>query len=116
MLLLFSRFLRAVADAVHSLGDLAGADLLEVALGVRTFRALQSSGLRGKQGEQGKNVNAGTEIPLGTKTKNGNAVCVTTQSPKRPTEVVETLKWLNTDTKLERPKFACLGVLQCNAS
>ena len=64
---LLLRFLHAVAGAVHPLRDLAGADPLGVALGVRSFRAPRSSGLGGRQGEQGKNVPAGTEVPLGTK-------------------------------------------------
>ena len=67
---LFSfRFLHAVAGAAHPLGDPASADPLAVALGVRSFRAPRSSGLGGRQCEQGKNVPAGTEVPLGTKFK-----------------------------------------------
>ena len=66
-LIIFPRFLHAVAGAVHPLGDLAGADPLGVALDVRAFRAPRSSGLGGRRGEQGKNVPAGTEVPLGTK-------------------------------------------------
>jgi hypothetical protein len=31
-------------------------------------------------------------------------------------KALKSLKWLNTDTKLERPKFACLGFPQCDAS
>ena len=61
------RFLHAVADAVRPLGNLAGADPLGMALDVRSFRAPRSSGLGGRQGEQGKNVPAGTEVPLGAK-------------------------------------------------
>ena len=55
----FSRFLHAVAGAVHPLGDPASADPLAVALDVRSFRAPRSSGLGGRQGEQGKNVPRG---------------------------------------------------------
>ena len=64
---LLPRFLHAVAGGGHPLGDLAGADPLGMALGVRSFSVPRSSGLGGRQGEQGKNVPVGTEVPLGTK-------------------------------------------------
>ena len=64
-----TRFLHAVADAVHPLGDLAGADPLGVALDVRSFSAPRSSGLGGRQGEQGKDVPVGTEVPLSAELK-----------------------------------------------
>ena len=64
---LLLRFLHAVAGAVHPLGDLAGADPLGMALGMRPSSAPRSSGLGGRRGEQGKNAPAGTEVPLGTK-------------------------------------------------
>ena len=54
-----------MAGAVHPLGDLAGADPLGVVLGVRSFSAPRSSGLGGRQGEQGRDVPAGTEVTLG---------------------------------------------------
>ena len=57
--IIFFRFLHAVAGAVHPLGDPAGADPLEVALDLRSFRAPRSSGLGGRQGEQGENVPRG---------------------------------------------------------
>ena len=66
---LLPRFLHAVAGGGHPLGDLAGADPLGMALGVRSFSVPRSSGLGGRQGEQGKNVPVGTEVPLGTKFK-----------------------------------------------
>ena len=82
---LLPRFLHAVAGGGHPLGDLAGADPLGMALGVRSFSVPRSSGLGGRQGEPGKNVPVGTEVPLGAEfLKNGNAFFVTTQSPKRP--------------------------------
>ena len=56
---LLPRFLHAVAGAVHPFGDPASADPLAAALGVRSFRAPRSSGLGGRQGEQGKNVPRG---------------------------------------------------------
>ena len=59
------RFLHAVADAVHLLGVLAGADLLGVVLDVRSFSAPRSLGLGGRQGEQGLDVPVGTEVTLG---------------------------------------------------
>ena len=64
---LLPRFLHAVAGGGHPLGDLVGADPLGMALGVRSFSVPRSSGLGGRQGEQGENVPVGTEVPLGTK-------------------------------------------------
>ena len=64
---IFSRFLHAVAGAVHPLGDPASADPLAVALGVRSFRAPRSSGLGGRHGEQGK------DVPVGTRGFTGNS-------------------------------------------
>ena len=64
---LAARFLHAVAGGSHPLGDLAGADPLRMALGMRPSSAPRSSGLGGRRGEQGKNAPAGTEVPLGTK-------------------------------------------------
>ena len=79
------RFLDAVAGAVHPLGDLAGADPLGVALGVRSFRAPRSLGLQGRQGEQDKNVPAGTEVPLCTKfKKTGTRFLLQPSHQKRP--------------------------------
>ena len=80
---IYLRFLHAVAGAVHPLGVLAGADPLGAVLDVRSFSAPRRSGLGGRQGEQGKDVPMGTEVPLGTKFY-GNAIFVTTQSPKNP--------------------------------
>ena len=62
---LLPRFLHAVAGGGHPLGDLAGADPLGMALGVRSFSAPRSTGLGGRQGEQGRDVPAGTEVTLG---------------------------------------------------
>ena len=64
--IIFSRFLHAVAGAVHPLRVLAGAGPLGVAPDVHSFSAPRSSGLGGGQGEQGKDVPVGTEVPLGT--------------------------------------------------
>ena len=63
---LLPRFLHAVAGGGHPLGDLVGADPLGMALGVRSFSVPRSSGLGGRQGEQGENVPVGTEVHLVT--------------------------------------------------
>ena len=74
-----TRFLHAVAGAVHPLGDLAGADPLGVALDVRSFRAPRCSGLGGRQGEQGtERARGDRSAPLYKLFKNGNAIFVTT--------------------------------------
>ena len=59
------RFLHDVVDVVHPLGVLVGADPLGMAPDVRSFRAPRTSGLGGRQGEQGQDVPVGTEVPLG---------------------------------------------------
>ena len=59
---LLPRFLHAVAGGGHLLGDLAGADPLGMALDVRSCSVPRSSGLGGRQGEQGGNVPMGTEV------------------------------------------------------
>ena len=81
----FSRFLHAVAGAGHPPGALAGADPLGVALDVRSFRAPRSPGLGGAAGRAGQERTHGDRSAPRCKLffLKGNAIFVTTQSPKR---------------------------------